>query len=223
MGLRAARWRLKRPGSPVEVTLFPMVHVGEPAYFREVYDDAFSQDVALTEGVNSPIVRRLTQSYRWMLKSPHLDLVLQPRTPPDTVARIVHADLSAEEFALAWRQIPLWFRLAIGVVSPWIGLHRRWFGTRQSLAKGLSFDDAPSLKELLDFSPEGALLNEAILEVRDRRLIERLGQVIDEAGETPTRVAVVYGAHHMRTVLRFLLKTRGFRIEEGHWCAVFSL
>lgn len=223
MGVRAARWRLRRHGSPVEVTLFPMIHVGEPAFYREVFDDAFTHDVALTEGVNSPIVRRLTTSYRWMLKSPRLDLALQPRTPPDTAARIVHADLTEEELAEAWRKVPLWMRLLMGVISPYIGLQRRWFGTRASLAKGMGMDDAPSLEELLGFSPAAEGLNEVIVQIRDRRLIERLGEVLDAAGETPSRISVVYGAGHMRAVLRFLIKTRGFQIEDGRWNTVFSL
>jgi hypothetical protein len=223
LGLRAARWRLKRPDSEVEVTLFPMVHVGEPGFFREVYDDAFAHDVALTEGVNSPIVRRLTLSYRWMLKSPSLGLVMQPRTPPDSRARIVHADLTAEELAAAWRKIPLWLRLLLGVYAPYLGFKRRWFATRESLAKDMGIDDAPSLKELLGFSPEADGINEVILATRDRRLIERLDGVLEAAAGGPTRIAVVYGAAHMRAVIRHLTLERGFRIEDGRWNMVFSL
>lgn len=66
LAVRAARYRFVRRGSDCSVTLFPMIHVGEAAFYDQVYRDAFSHDVALVEGVRSPVTRYLTRSYRWI-------------------------------------------------------------------------------------------------------------------------------------------------------------
>src|SRR5665213_2679733 len=114
-GLRSVRINLTSPQSGVVVTLFPMVHTGEADFYRKVYEDAFAHDVVLVEGVRSPIVRHITRSYRWFIGSKRLGLSLQPPNPkPDTVhAKIIHADLSAREFDLAWAKVPLWIRWLI--------------------------------------------------------------------------------------------------------------
>ena len=62
--LRSSRLVFQNEAARIEVTLFPMVHLGTPEYFKAAYDDAFAHDVVLVEGVNSPIVRRMTRSYR---------------------------------------------------------------------------------------------------------------------------------------------------------------
>ncbi len=36
---------------PMTVTLFPMVHIGEPEFYQQVYADAFAHDVVLYEGI----------------------------------------------------------------------------------------------------------------------------------------------------------------------------
>src|SRR5687768_3511227 len=104
LGLRTARMVFRSRESGACVTLFPMVHVGEEAFYRQVYEDAFGQDVVLVEGVRSPVTRNATRSYRW-IDFDRLGLVLQPRTPAqeDVRARIVHADLTADEFHREWR------------------------------------------------------------------------------------------------------------------------
>ncbi len=225
MGLRSARFTLVSPRSGVVVTLFPMIHVGEPAFYEAVYADAFSQDVVLVEGVNSPITRRVTRSYRWIEHSRKIDLIVQPRYPrqSDCSARIVHADLSAEEFAEAWGEVPLWLRVLVYIAAPYIGLRRRLVGSRESLAKGMSVDDQASQKELLNWSPEAASLTAAIMDARDKRLIERLREQLDAPAAGPRRLAIVYGAFHMRAVLRELTKGRGFYADRGDWLTVFPL
>ena len=109
LGLRSARLVLAKPNSSIEVTLFPMVHVGEPAFFARVYRDAFNHDTALVEGINSPIGHRITRSYRWITGAKRLGLIVQPRYPEprDVHAKIIWADLSATEFATVWRSVTI--------------------------------------------------------------------------------------------------------------------
>ena len=223
--LRTARLSLRNPHSDIRLTLFPMVHVGEPDFFQAVYADAFAHDVVLVEGVKSPIVRRVTRSYRWIEGSKAMNLVIQPSCPAQAgcQARIVHADLSAEEFTKVWLDIPLWSRASVYVFSAAVGAWLRWFGSRAMLAPKLSLDDLLNREEILNFSPETVALNQAILHARDVRLVERLGEQLDDPDPAVGRIAIVYGASHMRAVLRELTGRRGYRVERGDWLTVFRV
>ncbi len=144
--VRSARISLRHPKTGKTVVLFPMLHVGEPAFFQTVYDDAFSLDLVFVEGINSPIGRRIARSYSWIEHSKRIDLMIQPPYPSqsDCRARIIRSDLPADVFEQLWKKLSFWQRAMIYVVAPLIGLQRRWLGSRQQLAKGLSLEDLPS-------------------------------------------------------------------------------
>ena len=222
-GLRAARHTLTSPDGIISVTLFPMIHVGTDAFYRQVYDDAGSHDVMLVEGVRSPVVRLLTSSYRW-IDTAKLGLVIQPRSPKDKhcEAHVVHADLSPEEFHQTWRKVPLWLRVLASLLAPLAGLKRRFFSTRETIAKNLEMEDRLSADEILAWDPKFAAFKRCILGVRDERLLARLSEEIERLSANDQRkIAVVYGAEHMRAVLAEL-KRRGFRATESAWQTVFA-
>lgn len=221
LGLRSARIRLTRHGEVGSVTLFPMVHIGDADFYRAVYADAFSHDVVLMEGVDSPIAMHISRSYRWIKSSKINALVIQPRSPRQIAssAEIIAADLSSDEFEKAWKSVPLWLRVVIFVAAPIVGLRLRG-RTREQIAKGMSLEDAPSQQELVDWSPEAGMLYRVILDLRDERLIQHLDRQI--ALEGGTSIAVVYGARHMRAVLRHLIGARGFTCTSADWLTVFN-
>lgn len=134
----------------------------------------------------------------------------------------VHADLSGEEFAKVWLDIPLWLRATTYVLTPAVGIWLRWFGSQAMLARKLPLDDLPGREEILNLSPETVALNQAILHPRDVRLVERLGEQLDDPGLAVRRIAIVYGASHMRAVLRELTGRRGYRVERGDWLTAFA-
>jgi hypothetical protein len=206
--------------TPIFVTLYPMVHIGERAFYEEVYREAFAHDVTLIEGVRSPIVRHLTRSYRW-LSLKKLGLVLQPKSPPQESVhgRIIKADLSAEEFRREWRKVSLPLRGAFFLLSPLIGLGRRFFASRESLARGMSLEDRKSSNEILGWRPSLEPVNHSILHARDQRLTQCLAAELHGGAEK--RIAVVYGAMHIRAVLE-CLRSRGFYCSEASWRTVFS-
>jgi hypothetical protein len=205
-----------------------MVHVGEPDFYRAVYEDAFSHDVVLVEGVRSPIVRRITTVYRWLANSKRIGLAVQSVDPRLSSGRatIVHADLTGAEFEAVWRKIPVWARVTVYFYAAIVGLRYRWFGSRQSLAKGMSLEDLPSRADTIswdwDPDPEFAALHDAIVVARDARLIERLCDQLDNHDQN-VRVAVVYGAGHMRAVLRELTDNRRYYAAEARWLTIFPL
>ena len=88
-----------------------------------VYDDALSHDVALVEGIRSPVGRKLTRSYRW-INFERLGLVRQPKTPSQAAVTvcIVNADLTPDEFHREWRKISWILRTAFAVGAPIYGL-----------------------------------------------------------------------------------------------------
>jgi len=223
LGLRAAQLRFANKELAVSVSLFPMVHIGDPEFFQTVYKDAFSHDVVLVEGVESPVVKRITTSYRWINKT-GLGLIIQPKYPAvETVkAQIVHADLSLEEFHEEWRKILLKLRAAALLLSPILGLKRRFFATRASLSEGMSMDDLESRDDILSWDPTFAALDHCILGARDARLVETLKAQISRSSHKDQQIAIVYGAAHMRAVLGEL-KRQKFMFVESHWQTIFSL
>ena len=220
LGVRAARYRFVREGSQCSVTLFPMVHIGEAEFYDRVYEEAFSNDVALVEGVGSPVAHHLTRSYRWM--GGRLGLVIQPPYPPAPRARLVKADLARAEFEREWRRIPLWLRLAVWVAAPVVGLHLRWFGTRERIARRAELEDQISRDEILSWDPSIAVLQRGIVHARDERLLEVLSKELEFAGSKKRKLAVVFGAAHMRAVIAELNR-RGFRAADATWQTVFYL
>lgn len=222
LGLRAARLRFVNKQLAVSVSLFPMVHIGDPEFFRTVYEDAFSHDVVLVEGIKSPVVKCITTSYRWIDKA-GLGLVIQPKYPAaETVnAQIVHADLSLEEFHAEWRKVPLRLRAEVLLFSSIIGLKRRIFASRASLSEGMSMEDLKSRDEILSWDPTFAALDHCVLGARDARIVEILSAQIGQSSHKDRQIAVVYGAAHMRTVLG-VLKRQNFMLVESRWQTIFS-
>lgn len=222
LGVRAARHILKSPDNEVSVTLFPMIHIGQESFYRQVYDDALQHDVVLVEGVRSPVTRLITSSYRWIDKA-KLGMIVQPRLKDavDGGPRIVHADLSADEFHRHWAELPFWLKIAVGICAPLMGVHRRFFATRESLAKAMEMEDLLSSDEILGFDPRFAALRRTILYVRDQRLIEKLGEELDRLPDRPRKIAVIYGAAHMRAVLAEL-RRRNFRTAGATWQMVMA-
>jgi len=222
LGVRAARQTMRSPDGEVSVTLFAMIHIGQASFYEQVYADTSQHDVVLVEGLRSPVARIITSSYRWIDKA-KLDLIVQPRHPVGASGkpRIVHADLSIDEFHREWRGIPLWLKLLMTTFAPVIGLHRRVFATRESLAKAMEMEDRLSSEEVLSLDPRFAALRRTILHMRDERLVERLGEELDRTMDRPKTIAVVYGAAHMRAVLKELGR-RNFRTAGASWQVVMA-
>lgn len=222
VGLRSARLTFRSSTHPTSVTLFPMVHIGEPGFYRQVFADAFAHDVVLVEGVNSPVAKRIARAYRLFARSPRLQLERQPSPPTDLGAEVVHADLSGPEFHAEWRKIALWIRILIYLLAPLAGLRMRGLVTRGQLAKALAMEDRDDRRGAIDWGPEGAALANALLDARDRRLIERLREELEFGENTGRGLAIIYGASHMRAVIRELTGKLGFLPAETSWITVFE-
>lgn len=223
LGLRAARLAFASKISGKNVTLFPMVHIGLPEFYRQVYEDALAHDAVLIEGVRSPITMRITRSYRWIVGAKRLGLIVQPKLAdtPERRCRIVHADLSHEEFTREWRRVPFYLRIALYLAAPAYGIHQRLFGTLEGLARGHSMDDVLGRDEALGWTPALGSLTSALRSARDARLIGRLSEALLAPIDEVRNVAVVYGAAHMRAVIGELTRRRDYIAGDTEWLTVF--
>lgn len=223
LGLRAARHRLAAPDHAAEVTLFPMIHIGEAAFFDRVASDALAHDVVLVEGVRARSVWLLTRAYRWApLK--RLGLVAQPAIRPDAGgAEVILADISPAAFDKLWRAQPAWHRTGFALAAPAYGLWLRLTASRATLARRQCTTDLPDRDTTLAHdTPAGGLLS-VILHARDANLTRVLGAELDKARNTPRRIAVVYGAAHMPAILAELRAHGGFRPVESDWLEAIPL
>lgn len=225
LGLRSARLTFRSTGSNVTVTLFPMVHLGGASFYDAVGKDAGAHDAILVEGLRSPVATRITRAYRWIEGASRIGLVVQPRPRAQLFAQatIIHADLSKDEFERHWRKVPLYLKLLLYAAAPLYALHCRWFGSRAKLAKSLALDDLPGRGETLGWRPEYETVDKAIVAARDERLVAVMADYLDAAPAEPRRLAIVYGAEHMRAVVKELVGKRHYRCVQSEWMLIFPL
>ena len=222
IGLRAAYHRLSAGPESADVCLFPMVHIGAPAYYAEVQRRLDSCDVVLFEGVRSFRVGMLTRAYSIATRSKRMGLVLQGDALdiPSVKQERIHADVSADEFADAWDDVPLYQRALLLFGAPLYGLWMYFAGSRQSIGRKLNTDSLES-REDLERSEEAPELEAALGTTRDLRLVEEVSRAVEQNG-AGTRIGVIYGAAHMRVVSRLLMHKYGYRVVESEWMTVFS-
>jgi hypothetical protein len=219
-GLRTVRAVFRRRETAVEITLFPMIHVGEARFYAEVYDDALRHDVVLYEGVGPKTGIHLAKVYEWM-KPERLGLVVQPKLPESASARLVRADFGTKEMIQEWRKVPFLVRLLFQIAAPIYGIVLSFSATREGLAEKRTMDDKMSGDEILDMLPATESLRECIVHARDRRLVEHLRSELEESDGTAKRIAIVYGAGHMRAVIRELTSL-GYHCSESKWVTIFK-
>lgn len=220
LGLRANRLHYRQNDRQISVTLFPMVHVGEPAFYSDVFERAYAADLILTEGIASLITRRLTRAYRFMATEKS-GLILQtnadPKSAPDKTLR---ADLTPEEFYALWQAVPVWLRRFVNIAAPLVGLKNRWFLDRSRLSKSLEMDDLTSRETHLSWHPKTASFETALLHARNAHLVAVLKEEISKASPG-SHIAIIYGAAHIPAVLAVLPKL-GFTVTKCAWMNVIK-
>ncbi|MEL7012897.1 MAG: hypothetical protein AAFO72_06420 [Pseudomonadota bacterium] len=218
IGLRAARHVLTHPDRAETITLFPMVHLGEAAFYDGVFADAAQNDAVLIEGVSSPISKRLTASYRWAATR-RLGLIVQPKFISQAT-RVIHADLPGAEFDALWRAGSRRERMVFEAACLGLGLWLRLMATRENLARGLSTDDLTDRDDILVWNRGRAPLLHALKAARDAVLCRSLTDLLSEP-QSPRTIAVIYGAGHMPALVR-ALDAEGFQVTQSEWLTVFE-
>lgn len=222
-GVRSVVLRLEAGEADPAFVLFPMIHVAEPSFYEEIGRRLEDCDLVLCEGVRSPTSSLLTLSYRFFAENPRLGLVSQNSMKMSHLAdRTVHADVQGEAFESRWWRSGTWLRFVVPLFAPLFGLYLRYFGTRRTIAWGLGMNLRKSRADNLRDGDDGKI-RALLLDWRNRCLIRVIDQQRRKHRDGEVSIAVLYGAGHMRAVLRNLLDECGYRVAKAEWTTVFEL
>jgi pheromone shutdown protein TraB len=87
----------------------------------------------------------------------------------------------------------------------------------------MAIEDLPSSDEILFRDESFEKLDALLLDERDRWLITHIQKLYDSHRHGKKIVGVVYGARHMRNIIRFLLGKLNYRVAKAEWVTVFDL
>jgi hypothetical protein len=222
-GVRSAVITLRAPGRPQRIVLFPMLHLGTPAFYADVTARLGQCPVVLAEGIRdrSLVTRALTISYRLPGRRARLGLVEQRIDYSRLNAEVIHPDMTARQLRAGWRALPALHRLLLPLLAPVVGAVLWLAGTRRALARHAATEDLPDLAEVL-LRDQAPALTGLLLDQRDALLAAALGEVLGQHGDEAIDIAVVYGAGHMAGLTRYLAASYGYRPRTAEWLTVFD-
>ena len=223
--MRSAVYHLKKGDAGLEFLLFPMIHVGSREFYDEVCRRLAECDLILAEGVNSRKAHLLTLSYRIVKKIRRMDLVTQRdgMKVSGFLDKIINSDMDGRAFDERWSALPLGLRAQLFLFLPICVVNLFLFGARETLAENMALEDLPSSKEILFQDESFEKLDTLLLDERDRLLITHVQKLYDSHRQDRKIVGVVYGARHMRNVIRFLLGRLNYKVAKAEWVTVFDL
>lgn len=82
LGLRSAFYQFTSPDHALKFYIFPMVHIGLPAYYQTIVEDLKVCDNVIFAGVKSKKVWLNTQAYKLTVKKKSLGLITQNQGLP---------------------------------------------------------------------------------------------------------------------------------------------
>jgi hypothetical protein len=222
VGVRSAVLRLTRRDTPLRFEIYPMVHVGEPAFYAAVTRRLRRCDLVVAEGVGtSPSASLLTESYRLPARFERSGLVVQDIDYAALGVPVVNPDLSGAEFDAGWRALPLSQRAILSAAAPLMGIDQLLFGSRRALARQLELTDVEWHDRAVEIDSTDQLY-ELILDRRDRRLVEALDGIHRDRCHEAITVAVVYGAWHVPPLIDGLRGLHRYTVRGAEWLTVFS-
>ena len=222
-GVRSAVITLRAPDRPQRIVLFPMLHLGSPAFYASVTAWLSQCPVVLTEGIRerSLITRALTVSYRLPGRRGRLGLVEQRIDYARLNAEVIHPDMTGRQLRAGLHAVPILHRVLLLLVAPVAGAAFWLVGNRQMLARYAATEDLPDEASVMmrDTAPA---LTELLLDQRDALLSAALDEVLVQHRDEAIDIAVVYGARHMPALTRYLAAKYGFRPRTAEWLTVFD-
>jgi hypothetical protein len=218
VGVRAAVLRLVSPKAKLTWILFPMVHLAERPYFKQMDRLMNECDLVLTEGVRSGVARALTASYR-LASDPNHGRVVQPE--PGRAIQSSNADMASTEFDDAWRRLPFAWRAGLPLIAPLYGIWLRYFARPLEWQAELATDDLPTNEEVLQRSDSQQVWT-LLGARRESKLFAEMAKVQIEWAGTQKSVGVAWGARHIGAIAEFLSKRWGYFAQSACWVTVFD-
>ena len=222
-GVRSAVITLRTPDRQQRIVLFPMLHLGAPAFYATVTARLGQCAVVLAEGIRerSLITGALTTSYRLPGRRGRLGLVEQRIDYSRLSAEVIKPDMTGRQLRAGWQAVPALQRATLLLLAPVAGAVFWLLGTRRMLARHAATEDLPDPAEIM-FRDKAQALTELLLDRRDALLAAALDEVLAQHGDEAIDIAVVYGAEHMPALTRYLGARYGFRPREAEWLTVFD-
>ena len=240
IGVRSSVLRLTRRDTPLRFEIFPMVHIGEPAFYAAVAERLRRCDLVVAEGVGrtdapgesgaprrragtaAAVVSTLTASYRLPARFERSGLVRQDIRWEALGVPVCYPDMTGAQFAACWRLVPPWQRGLAMVVAPLIGVERLIRGSRRALARHLELTDAGWHDEMMDVGSMEELMD-LLGNQRDKLLIAAMDDIHRRRRHEAITVAVVYGAQHVAPIVHGMHALHGYRVRSAEWLTVIGL
>lgn len=202
-----------------------MIHIGSPGFYEKISEHLQRSDAIIHEGVVSHKASIIFRVQRILARFNNDGLVHQSEGIDlhPLRDRLIHGDVSMATFDQEWRSIPLWVRGLLQAVLPFAAIYLAMTGTKRTIARVLAMDDLPSREEVLDDSVISSEVDRLVLDVRDTKLLDSINRCFHERRAEPATVAILYGAAHMRAVIRFITGKLGYRAVSSEWVIVFEL
>lgn len=215
-GLRSAIIELRARGNPLTFRLFPMVHIGNPEFYREVGERLRECDLIVSEGWDMPsstgkailLAMRLTfQRAAWQLVNQDIDheALGIPTLWPD-----------AQSNHPRRHRLDLLSFLDLVLLVPFYVVVMALGGRGWLLRNRLEINDNSEIRMRSRRMTEFAITD------RDAALLATLSQVHEERHNRPEIVAIVYGAAHMPAVINTLNARFGYRAVAAEWITIFT-
>lgn len=211
--------------SPLSFLLVPMCHVADPGFYTQVHRRLQACDLVLAEGVRGKSwqLDTLTMAYRFAPRRRRNHLVLQdystllpadvPVINPDATAAQAVSDLREE-----WR----WRYPLVLLAAPVFGLVFAVRGPQAFMDRGLEIRITPPATGARIPDHDHYPVMRALLDHRDRLLLDATREVLKRHRYDPITVAVVYGATHIPMLCAELMVRHGYQLREPEWLTVMA-
>jgi hypothetical protein len=226
--VRAAVWTFQHPINCPRFVLFPMAHIAEPAFYKNVTARVGRSDLSVVEGIvgKSRHAKTIVSIYDVIARIDHLGLVVENIDYRAMSIPLVRPDMTGEAFDRGWQRAPIRHRLLLRAsrLAFAFGSVRR-HATRRVVADVLDAQ-AGSMNVSIEnekYHRVASRLWDTLIDDndRDRLLVQALTSIHEERSQESIVVAVVYGAAHMPAVVRHL-QTLGYQSTECEWLTVFG-
>lgn len=213
VGVRSAVLTLTCRTSPLRFMLFPMVHVAEPSFFRQVATRLGGCAIIVAEGArdgSAPVQERMARI--------RVD---------GLVDQIVALDLDSLAIPVFWEytvppQRSRSERLTATAGDSFGAVALRLLGRYGDPLRLPSLDEADDHDDRWAGGRVERWMRDRVVDRRDDALTRRLTWLHHEHRERPITVAVVYGAGHMPAVVEHLRGEFGYRVKDAEWLVVVN-
>ena len=217
IGLRSAVITLTHRATPLRFILFPMVHVGEQAFYDEVAARASLCQLLVAEGVPSEYV----PAQSWMARQQWGHLVDQlAGLPLESLGVPVRWEAEPQDGPRSAAERFTSHATDIAGAAA-LGLVRKFINPQAlgSLDQAEAYDESAENETGNWFD---RLVEHNVSTVRNARLMRVLDEIHRDRSAEPGTVGVVFGAAHMPAVASHLCGQYGYIAASAEWLTVIA-